>query len=356
LLLLLVVACASLAVPSSAAGFSSSIVPTAYGTLGANGWYVSNVFVSWTIAPLPYVSASSDCADTWVNTDGVTNLNCSVVWTNGTASVPLTVKVDKIPPAVHGVPSRPPDANGWYNKPVTISFAGTDATSGVAGCSSTNYGGPATATAVVSGTCTDKAGNVGTASLSFPYDSTPPAPLGDVTVKHEDKAVLLSWKASTDTKTVQVTRSGAKGAPKLVYSGSASSYQDQGLRPGAKYKYTLTAFDAASNSTADKVGVTATGRLIDPFPGESVTSPLRLFWVPVKGAKYYNVQLIKGHKVLSAWPTRASFKVPHKWVYRGHHYKLRHGVYRWYVWPGIGARARAKYGRLLGSSTFRYAG
>jgi hypothetical protein len=157
---------------------------------------------------------------------------------------------------------------------------------------------------------------------------------------------------------VQLTRSGAKDAPKVVYNGSASSYEDRGLRPGAKYKYTLTAVDAASNSsTAEDVDVTGTGRLIDPFPGESVaSSSLRLFWVPVKGAKYYNVQLIKGHKVLSAWPARASFKVPHKWVYHGRHYKLRHGVYRWYVWPGFGKRARAKYGRMLGSSTFRYAG
>jgi hypothetical protein len=344
--------------PSSAAAFSPSIVPTAYGgTLGANGWYVSKVFVSWTITPLPYLSASHpDCDDTWFNTDGVTNLNCSVVWTDGTASVPFTVKVDKTPPVVHGVLSRPPDANGWYNKPVTVSFSGTDATSGIASCSSATYSGPASANAVVSGSCSDKAGNVGQASVSFPYDSTPPPPVGDVTVKHEDKAVLVSWKASADTTTVQLTRSGPKDAPKLVYSGSASSYQDRGLRPGAKYKYTLTALDAASNSTADTVGVTATGRLIDPFPGESVASPPRLFWVPVKGAKYYNVQLIKGHKVLSAWPARASFKVPHKWVYNGHRYKLRHGVYRWYVWPGYGRRARAKYGRLLGSSTFRYAG
>jgi hypothetical protein len=353
LLLLLVVACASLAVPSSAVGdtFTYHHID---GSVGTNGWYVSNVHVYWTFPSPP--DTSTGCDAKTLGTDGVTNFDCVATWGTMTLTDKFTVSVDKTPPAVHGVLSRPPDANGWYNKPVTISFAGTDATSGIAGCSSATYSGPANAAAVVSGTCTDKAGNVGQASVQFAYDSTPPAPVGDVTVKHEDKAVLLSWKASTDTKTVQVTRSGAKGAPKLVYSGSASSYQDQGLRPGAKYKYTLTAFDAASNSTPDKVGVTATGRLIDPFPGESVTSPLRLFWVPVKGAKYYNVQLIKGHKVLSAWPARASFKVPHKWVYNGHRYKLRHGVYRWYVWPGYGRRARAKYGRLLGSSTFRYAG
>jgi hypothetical protein len=352
-LLLLVAACASLVVPSSAA--SDTTERHVDGTIGANGWYVSNVHVYWVITPTPV--DESGCDTKTLTTDGVTHFDCEASLVGGGQYIDkFTVSVDKTPPAVHGVLSRPPDANGWYNKPVTVSFSGTDATSGIASCSSATYSGPASANAVVSGSCSDKAGNVGQASVSFPYDSTPPPPVGDVTVKHEDKAVLVSWKASADTTTVQLTRSGPKDAPKLVYSGSASSYQDRGLRPGAKYKYTLTALDAASNSTADTVGVTATGRLIDPFPGESVASPPRLFWVPVKGAKYYNVQLIKGHKVLSAWPARASFKVPHKWVYNGHRYKLRHGVYRWYVWPGYGRRARAKYGRLLGSSTFRYAG
>jgi hypothetical protein len=355
LLLLLVVACASLVVPSIAA--SDTTERHVDGTIGANGWYVSNVHVYWVITPPPL--SDPGCQARLLTTDGVTSFDCDAMLAGGGEYVDkFTVSVDKTAPAVHGVLSRQPDANGWYNKPVTVSFSGTDATSGIAGCSSATYSGPASANAVVSGSCTDKAGNVGQASVSFAYDSTPPAPVGDVTVKHGDETALLSWKPSADTKSVQVTRSAAKDASKVVYSGSASSYEDRGLRPGAKYKYTLTALDAASNSsTAETVDVTGTGRLIDPFPGESVaSSSLRLFWVPVKGASYYNVQLIKGHKVLSAWPTRTSFKVPHKWVYHGHHYKLRHGVYRWYVWPGFGKRARAKYGRMLGSSTFRYAG
>jgi hypothetical protein len=151
-------------------------------------------------------------------------------------------------------------------------------------------------------------------------------------------------------------RSGAKEAPKLIYSGPGGKCQDRGLKAGAKYTYTLTAFDEASNSTAKTVAVTATGRLINPLPGEPVTSPPRLSWLPVKGASYYNVQMIRGHRVLSAWPVHANVRVPLRWKYRGHHYRLRHGLYRWYVWPGFGGRARAKYGRMLGGSTFRYAG
>jgi hypothetical protein len=56
--------------------------------------------------------------------------------------------------------------------------------------------------------------------------------------------------------------------------------------------------------------------------------------------------------VLSAWPVRASFQLPRSWVYNGRRYRLRPGVYRWYVWPGIGRISANRYGALLGSSSF----
>ncbi len=76
----------------------------------------------------------------------------------------------------------------------------------------------------------------------------------------------------------------------------------------------------------------------------------------MKGASYYNVQLIRGGRILSAWPKQAHFKLPRRWVYQGHHYRLRPGVYHWYVWPGFGRLARAHYGRMIGSSAFVYGG
>ena len=76
---------------------------------------------------------------------------------------------DATPPAVSALPSRSPDHNGWYNHPVTFAFGGTDATSGIAGCSTVTYSGPASGSATVTGSCSDRAGNVctedGAASL-----------------------------------------------------------------------------------------------------------------------------------------------------------------------------------------------
>jgi hypothetical protein len=72
----------------------------------------------------------------------------------------------------------------------------------------------------------------------------------------------------------------------------------------------------------------------------------------VKRAAYYNVQLVRGKKILSAWPASNHLRLRSSWVYQGHHYRLHRGVYRWYVWPGFGARSKARYGSVLGGSSF----
>jgi hypothetical protein len=312
---------ASLLLPAGAAGRAAvTINPVITGTLGANGWYVSNVTVNWTFDPPP--SQTQGCETVTISAAGTTNLLCSAWWGLVHIDYPLAISVDKTAPSVHGVPSRQPD-NG---------------------------------NASVSGTCTDRAGNVGQATYGFSYDSTPPT-LGNVSVKHGNRNVLLSWSASADTQLIQITRSqGSKGPGKVLFRGKGTSFRDKGLRPGVKYQYTVSAFDVAANASSKTVPVTATGALIDPVPGERVTSPPRLVWLPVKGASYYNVQLIRDGRVLSAWPRRAQLKLQRSWIYKGHRYRLRPGVYRWYVWPGFGRLARAHYGRRLGGSAFVYAG
>jgi hypothetical protein len=359
LLLLLALAC--LAVPTAAGGQTTEfrIIPVLGGTLGANDWYISNVNVSWQWEPVP-PDRTQGCYVGTIYAEGHTQIVCTAWWgqppneTRVDYSQP--VNIDKTAPTVTGHASRTPDANGWYNQPVSFSFTGTDAISGVAGCSSpTTYSGPDSGNASASGTCTDNAGNVGRATSGFPYDSTPPS-VDSVSAKHGNRSVLLSWTASADTQISQVTRmGGGNGSATVVYRGTGDAFRDKGLRVGAKYQYTVTAFDRAANTAVKTLAVTATGRLINPVPGERVTSAPRLAWLPVKGASYYNVQLIHGKRILSAWPTRASFKLPRTWVYHGHRYRLRPGVYRWYVWPGYGKLAQAQYGRMLGGSSFLYA-
>jgi hypothetical protein len=77
-------------------------------------------------------------------------------------------------------------------------------------------------------------------------------------------------------------------------------------------------------------------------------------WTKVERATYYNVQIYRnGRKVLSAWPSRAWYRVPSRWKYRGKRRKLTPGIYRWMVWPGFGRRARSDYGDRIGPARFK---
>jgi hypothetical protein len=88
-----------------------------------------------------------------------------------------------------------------------------------------------------------------------------------------------------------------------------------------------------------------------------VKAPPKLVWVASAGASYYNVQLFRGAtKILSIWPTTSSLQLRKTWTYRGRRYRLTPALYRWYVWPGIGSKAAARYGPLLGTSTFQITG
>jgi hypothetical protein len=71
---------------------------------------------------------------------------------------------------------RNPDSNGFYTSPVTIAWSGDDGSgTGIESCvSPTTYSGPDSRDARSTSTCTDKAGNVGTGTVTFSYDANPP--------------------------------------------------------------------------------------------------------------------------------------------------------------------------------------
>ena len=80
-------------------------------------------------------------------------------------------------------PARAPDANGWYNHAVALTFAGSDATSGIASCGAPTYSGPDSGSASVAGVCQDVAGNtsapLATHSSTMPRRRQPARPSGE---------------------------------------------------------------------------------------------------------------------------------------------------------------------------------
>ena len=153
---------------------------TPSGTLGLNGWYTSNVDI--TTSGDENISAPASCTAVQHLTTDTTGSEFNGSCTNDagleTHAAPITVKRDATPPNVAITPDRPADHNGWYNDAVTFTNPGTDATSGIASCTTpADYSTPDSGSASVSASCTDNAGNVGNGSFGFKYDATKPANL-----------------------------------------------------------------------------------------------------------------------------------------------------------------------------------
>ena len=251
----------------------------------------------------------------------------------------------------HGHPTR----TGWYTKPVAVTFSGADALSGLADCTAAKtYGGPDNGSASVKGTCSDNAGNTTTASAPLKYDATAPR-LQNVEVVPGGGDVTLTWKQPADVTSVAVTRTpGRKGkAPTVIYKGRTPHVRDTGLKAGRRLPLpadeprrsgqpirrpgdgeAARALRAGGRQGRTRRDCVALERRQEARPTTTSSS--------IRGSK----------KVLSTWPVGTSFRLPGSWTYAGHRYKLTRGKYRWFVWPGRGARARAQYGKLLGSSSF----
>ena len=421
------------AVPSVA--FSCSPAPQ-----DCTGWYQSNVSITWTV--LPSTASRTGCENKTYTGDTAGTVDyCRASDGSSSVTVEVTIRVDKTPPTVTGgSPSRGADVNGWYNRPVGIGFSGSDQTSGIAACTNTTYGGPDSAAASVTGTCTDNAGNASSGfpyglnyhataplitgatperapngggwfnrpvrfdiqaadavsgvadcpsltyggpdsptasfaascrdfagnsssrSFALKYDATPPA-VADLAATAGDRNVALSWRISADAESVQVTRTpGITGAsPSIVFRGPGTRFVDSHVKNGVRYTYEVRVQDAAGNAASDTVAAVAVGgrrgrRLLAPARAAVVRfgHPPLLEWTPVRGARYYNVQLLrKGRKILSAWPRLPRYQLKQRWTYRGELRHLAPGKYRWLVWPGFGPRSRADYGRRIGASMFQ---
>jgi hypothetical protein len=321
----------------------------------ANGWYNRPVRVTAQASDSTSgVESCSGPAYAGPDTAGVSlGATCRDRAGNvGAAGVSL--RYDATAPAVTASPDRPPGSGGWYRGPFTVAFAGTDGMSGVESCTlPIRYKGPDRDGRLV-GACRDGAGNPAEAAYAFRYDATPPE-LGRPSASIAGGVARLTWTRPPDAVSVEVMRTpGRNGARStIVYDGRAGSFVDRTVRRGVRYRYELSATDAAANVA--RASVTALWRLAlyRPAAGAAVRGPVQLGWEAVAGARFYNVQLRRdGAKVLSVWPKAASFRLRRAWTYDGEKFELEPGAYTWWVWAARGTRERPQYGRPLGRSTF----
>jgi hypothetical protein len=355
-LLALAITMSALALPSPAqAGVPTVTYRCTPGPADCTGWYTTNVTLRWfTSDDVLY----EDGCNIWTfSQDGAYKRTCTASTDTDSVSRTIWVRVDKTPPQVTGAsPARPPDINGWFNHAVSVTFAGTDVTSGIASCTSTSYEGPDSSAAAVSGTCADNAGLVSPPTVfTLQFDATPPR-LTSVRAAGRDKRIRVRWRSSADAATVEVLRTPGVEAEResVIFRGPGAEFLDRQVRNGVRYAYAVRIADAAGNAVVQSVAAIPRRAWLSPDAGAALSSPPSLRWRPVRRARYYNVQLFRGgHKILSSWPTRSLYRLKRHWTFRGHRYRLSPGIYRWYVWPGYGRRAEHRFGRLLVKRRFK---
>ena len=216
-----------------------AITPTVSGTLGANGWYTSNVTVSWTVVDGESpITSQSGCASSSVTSDsnGET-FTCSATSAGGSDSKSVTIKRDATAPVVVGAQSGTMGSNGWYTSSVAVSFTVSDGMSGIAsttGCGATSLSAD-TPGATVTCEATDNAGHSASASESAKRDATPPVVslVGNAGTYTVDQEVAITCDAVD-------AMSGLAGP----CTGGTS---------GAAYTYALGA-NAVSASATDNAG------------------------------------------------------------------------------------------------------
>jgi hypothetical protein len=344
----------------------TAITYTVSGIVGTNGWFQGSaggdyVVVHWTVnIPSDQIESSSGCEIGGVRVDGPTTgttKTCTVTLVGGSQPSTTTspIKIDNQPPtSLSAGAARPPDVNGWYNHPVAINWAGIDATSGVASCTSLTYSGPDSGAAAVSGSCRDLAGNSSSTSFAFQYDATPPQ-LSSVSVQTTDGANIVKWKSSSPNDVASISRVARGSRSEIsLFSGAGADFVDKKIKDGIEYRYSARTSDQAGNFSQTRTAlalpkVVSLGKI--GYTPRTAAQPI-LSWPARRGASYYHVQLFRnGKRILAAWPLKTQLTLRPRWQWAGRRYRLTPAQYAWFVWAGFGSKTAARY-KLLGHSTF----
>lgn len=169
---------ATVKVDQTAPSISHTITPEPNGDL----WNNSDATVHF-ICDDETSGIASCTADRVVSSEGAGTkvVGTAVDVAGNQGSDTATVNLDKTKPTIDGSTDRSPNANGWYDADVTVSFECADTLSGVASCQA-----PSTlsegAGQSVTGSATDKAGNSSSDTVSgIKVDKTKPVLTGAVT-------------------------------------------------------------------------------------------------------------------------------------------------------------------------------
>jgi hypothetical protein len=80
-----------------------------------------------------------------------------------------------------------------------------------------------------------------------------------------------------------------------------------------------------------------------PTSGAPGAGPRTFAWAPVAGATGYHVELFRvGKRIFAVDTQRPNALIPARWTFDGRRYRLAPAEYRWYVWPIVAGKRKAR--------------
>jgi len=249
------------------------------GTSGTNDWYISDIQVTLAATDSEGGSGVKKTEYSFDNTIWNTYSTPFTISNEGTTTIyykstdnannvettkSTSIKIDKTSPTITATINPSPNASGWNNTDVTVSFTCDDSTSGIALCTSQATVTTEGAGLVITGIAVDNAGNTTSTSVTLNIDRTPPT-VTTVTAtpntlwppNHKTVDVLIDGSATDDSSgiaSIEITVMDEYGIYNMTAPGFGSTIQLEAWREGTDkdgrvYTITVVATDTAGNQS-----------------------------------------------------------------------------------------------------------
>ena len=234
------------------------ITPTVTGTLGNDGWYTSEVEVSWSVTdPESGVSTSTGCDTTNVTTDttGVT-FTCTATSGGGSANQSVTIKRDATAPSV----SCGSTDGAWHSLDVSITCTANDSASQLANAGDASF---SLTTSVAAGTETANASTNSRTVFDNAGNSATAGPINGNKVDKKAPTITITNPTATNYLLNQpvaanfTCQDGGSGV--ATCNGSAANGNNIDTATVGSKSFTVSATDNVGNSPSPQSVAYAVG-------------------------------------------------------------------------------------------------